>query len=437
MSYIPLTDIEVKNDTGNALPVSQFTVPWVVQSTATAPVSIAFPPTATDAFGRLRASNPFTMFDSTLRYGDDPRNWNVATVGAGSYQANANTSTVVMTVGTSQNDSVTRRTTRYFQYQPGKSLLILSTFTMQPVTGVKQRVGYFDDSNGVFLEQYGDTTAFVRRSSTSGSPVDLRIPQYMWNGDKLDGTGGADNPSGIDIAMDKSQIFWCDIEWLGVGSVRFGFIVDGQYIVCHTIHHANDIQSTYMTTASLPITYQIVNVDGSSSTAYLEHICNSIISEGGFTPRVSTRAASTALTGLAMSTTDFRPLVAIRLKSNRPGGIVVPDNMNLYGLQTTPFNYKILMDATITGGTWVSAGNESHVEYNVTATGVTGGRSLLQGMFTGGTYSGPIDVDFSRFDNSYQLRSYLNGTQGNFVVSAIATTNNDDAIASMCWKEYN
>lgn len=30
MSYIPLTDIEIKNDTGNAIPVSQATDPWVI-----------------------------------------------------------------------------------------------------------------------------------------------------------------------------------------------------------------------------------------------------------------------------------------------------------------------------------------------------------------------------------------------------------------------
>jgi hypothetical protein len=437
MSYIPLTDIEIKNDAGNAISVSQATIPWQVYSNVIAPVNVAFPPTATDAFGRLRVGEPYTLFDSTLRYGDDTRNWDMATVGAGAATHNANTSSITMTVGTSQNDRVIRRTKRYFLYQPGKSLLTLNTFTMQPVTGVKQRVGYFDDRNGVFLEQYGDTTAFVKRTSKTGTPTDIRVPQYMWNGDKLDGTGGADNPSGIELDMTKSQIFWADIEWLGVGSVRFGFVIDGRYIVCHTIHHANEIQSTYMTTASLPITYEIINVDGSSANAYLEHICNSIISEGGFTPRVSTRAISTALTGINLATSVFRPLVAIRLKSTRSGGIVVPTGTNLYGLQSTPFDYKVLQGATITGGAWVSAGNESHVEYNITATGLTGGDALLQGIFSGGTAAGQTNINFKEFNSSYQLKTKLDGTNEIFVVAAISTTNNDDAIASLTWEEFN
>ena len=439
MSYIPLTDIEIKNDTGNAIPVSQATVPWQVQvsSNTIAPVNMAFPATSLDAFGRLRVSEPYTIFDNALRFGDDSRNWDQATVGAAQAAHNANTSSMTMTVTTAQNDRVTRRTKRYFLYQPGKSLLVLNTFTLQPVTGVKQRVGYFDDRNGVFLEQYGDTTAFVKRTAKTGTATDIRVPQYMWNGDRLDGTGGADNPSGIELDMTKSQIFWCDIEWLGVGSVRFGFIIDGRYIVCHTIHHANNTQSTYMSTASLPLTYEIHNVDGSSATAYLEQICSSVISEGGFSPRVATRAISTALAGINMSTTVFRPLVAIRLKSNRIGGIVVPVVMNLYGLQATPFDYKVLQGAAITGGTWVSAGAESHVEYNVTATALTGGDPLLQGIFTGGTASGPLTQSFKEFDSGYQLKAKLDGTTETFVVSAIGTTNDDDAIASLIWEEFN
>jgi len=111
--------------------------------------------------------------------------------------------------------------------------------------------------------------------------------------------------------------------------------------------------------------------------------------------------------------------------------------MNLYGIQSTPFRYTVTQAANVVGGTWVTPEAESHVEYNITPTSYTGGKNLLQGMFTGGTGVSVIDVDFKRFNSSYQLRTNLDGSMDTFLISVIATTNNDDAVASITWEEYN
>jgi hypothetical protein len=389
--------------------------------------------TAVDSFGRIRMSEPYTLFDSTFRYTDDTRNWTIATNGTATSSHSINTSSILMTVGGSSGDSVIRQTSKYFIYQPGKSLLTLNSFTMQPRENVRQRVGYFDDRNGIFLEHDGTTAYIVKRSYVTGSVVETRIPQSQWSEDKFDGTGY----SKVTLDFSKAQLFWTDIEWLGVGSVRVGFVIDGKILTAHKFHHANRSTSTYMTTASLPIRYEITNTGTTNVNTTLEHICNTIISEGGHSPKVITRAVSTALTGLNMSATEYRPLVALRLKSNRNGGIVIPSNSILYGLQTAPFNYRILQGAAITGGTWVSGGTESHAEYNVTPTSFTGGDVLLEGIFVGGSGSNATAIDFKSHNSSYQLRTLLNGTMETFVIAAIATTNNDDAIASLSWEEYN
>jgi len=214
-------------------------------------------------------------------------------------------------------------------------------------------------------------------------------------------------------------------------------VVDGRILTAHKFHHANKITSVYMTTATLPLRYEITNTGTTASNTTLEHICNTVISEGGHSPRVVTRSVSTALTGVELSDTTSRPMIAIRLKSNRPGGIAVPVAADLYGLQSTPFNYRVLQNATVTGGAWVSAGDESHVEYNMTATAVSGGNNLLQGMFMGGAGVNQTNVDFKKYNSSYQLRTRIDGTMETFVVTAIATTNNDDAVASLTWEEYN
>ena len=390
--------------------------------------------TVTDSFGRIRVSEPYTLFDSTFRYNDDSRNWTYAnTVNSTTVTHNTNSSSMLLTVGTANNDSIIRQTSKYFIYQPGKSLLTLNSFTMQPKANVTQRIGYFDANNGIYIENTGDETYIVKRSYTTGSVVETRVPQSEWSEDRFDGTGYGKET----IDFSKSQLFWIDIEWLGVGSVRCGFVINGRILTAHKFHHANMITSTYMTTATLPIRYEIKNTGITASNTTLEHICNTIISEGGHSPKVITRAVSNALTGLNMSATEYRPLVALRLKANRDGGIVIPSNSILYGLQTAPFNYRILQGATITGGTWVSGGPESHAEYNVTPTGYTGGEVLLEGIFVGGSGSNASVIDFKTHDSSFQLRNLLDGTKQTFVIAAIATTNNDDALASLSWEEFN
>ena len=389
--------------------------------------------TAVDSFGRIRMSEPYTLFDSTFRYTDDTRNWTIATNGTATSSHSTNSSSILMTVGSNSGDSVVRQTSKYFIYQPGKSLLTMNSFTMQPRENVRQRVGYFNENNGIFLEHDGTTTYIVKRSYVTGSVVETRIPQSQWSEDKFDGTGY----SKVTLDFSKAQLFWIDIEWLGVGSVRVGFVIDGKILTAHKFHHANRSTSTYMTTASLPIRYEITNTGTTNVNTTLEHICNTIISEGGHSPKVITKAVSNALTGLNMSNVEYRPLIALRLKANRNGGIVIPSNSILYGLQSAPFNYRILQGSTITGGTWVSGGTESHAEYNVTATGYTGGDVLLEGIFVGGSGVQATAIDFKTHNSSFQLRTLLDGTMQTFVIAAIATTNNDDAIASLSWEEYN
>lgn len=387
-----------------------------------------------DAFGRLRVSEPYTLFDSTFRYTDDSRNWDIATTNTATSVHEANSSTVLMNVGTTSGDKVVRQTKRYFIYQPGKSQLILNTFTMQPKENVRQRVGFFNTNNGIFLEHDGITAYIVKRSYSTGVVTETRIPQSQWSEDKFNGTG----LSRKTLDFSKSQIFWINIEWLGVGSVKAGFVIDGKIYAAHAFHHANEVVSTYMGTATLPLRYEIENTGTTSVATTLRHICNTVISEGGHTPRVSTRSASTALSGVNLSNIEFLPVIAIRLKTGREGGVVVPAAIDLYGLQTTPFVYKVINDVTITGGTWSTTSAESHVEYNVTGTAFTGtGNEYMQGVFTGGTGSNPVRVSFKDFNSSYQLRTKIDGTNEILLIAVQATTNNDDCIASILWEEYN
>lgn len=329
-----------------------------------------------DAFGRLRASEPYTIFDSKNRFVKDAQ-FSESTAGGATITYTASQAAVNLNVTTASGDSAVRQSFRVMPYQPGKGLLILATFVMATATtNLRQRVGYFNADNGIFFQLNNTTKSFVIRSSVSGSPSDSNsAAQSSWNGDKLDGTG----PSGLTLDLTKSQIFWTDIEWLGVGNVRCGFIINGQYIICHTFQNANINNTVYMTTAVLPVRYEITTTGVIGGAATLKQICSSVVSEGGYEqisqPQVARR--DTALTGLG---TTFVPLISIRLAATGYGAVIIPRTLNVFPASADDFEFVLVKNPTLTGTpAWNAVPSDATVEFDVAATGYTGGDIVEQG----------------------------------------------------------
>lgn len=389
---------------------------------------------AVDAFGRARVSNPLTLFDSYNRYAESGK-FVTGLSGGANTVFNEDAGVLELNVGTSSGDEVIRETTRVFAYQPGKSLQILSTFVMnEGKAGLRQRAGYFSTQNGIYIEHEDDTTYFVRRSYGSGSVVDTRIAQADWNIDKLDGTG----PSLLTLDITKAQILFIDIEWLGLGTVRVGFVINGIFIHAHSFHHANLVTGPYMTTACLPVRYEITNTSSTSSPSTFEQVCSTVISEGGY--ELSGRPRSigplpSALKTLTTAGTSY-PLVSIRLKSARLDGIVLPKDISFLPVSNTGrVKYQIIKGATITAGSWVSAGDDSSIEYNLTGTGMSGGTELVSG-FVGVTNQSSTTVSLSDGRFTYQLeRDSITSTPVTFTLAAVGATNGDQAIGSVMWEE--
>lgn len=397
---------------------------------------------AVDAFGRARSSDPVTLFESANRYQDNGKFYTDVN-GTANAIFNSDTSAIDMTVGSSNGDSVIRESSKVFSYQPGKSLFILNTFVLPNKSNVRTRVGYFDTENGVFLEKTGTgLPRFVLRSSSSGSLVDNGISQTSWNVDPLDGSG----PSGLTLDITKAHIFWTDIEWLGVGSVRCGFVINGQLVHCHTFHHANSVNTTYMTTACLPIRYEITNTDNTSSETTLQQICSTVISEGGYQLTGSPRAIGTGITNAQIkdipTAGTYVPVIAIRLKSGYEGSIVIPRDISLIGIgNNTRIAWRVYNGSgvALTGAntTFVSAATESPVEYCTTATGFTGGEVLSEG-YTSITNQSVGTVSLADGKFTYQLtRNTFTGDRDIFLIAATGAANGDDVAASVIWEEVN
>lgn len=437
-----MPEVEIKNDTGNPIPISKNTTvnsnsnPIFVKGTSD---TSFFDPTQTDAFGRLRVSNPFTLFDSSHRYKDNNL-WEGLLVGTGSTVGFVTAQGLIdISIGTTSGDSVIRETTKVFSYQPGKSLLVMNTFVpATPKANLRQRIGYFGADNGMYFELNGTSPYFVERSLSTGTQTE--VAQANWNIDKLDGTG----VSGITLDITKAQILWMDIEWLGLGTVRIGFVIDGQFIHCHSFHHANIIQSTYITTASLPLRYEIANTGITTSSSNLKQVCSSVISEGGYELSGLQQAVQTPITApvdLPSPAGTYYPVLSIRLKSSpdRLDAIAILTALSIMGTGNGPeYNWQVRASSTTSGGTWASAGDDSAVEYKIGGTSVTGGRILASGFFSS-TNQSFTSVDILK-EALFKFQLERNGLTGTpYELTLVCATNSAgaDVFASLDWEEVS
>ncbi len=402
-----------------------------IVATTNSPVPISIGGTNVDAFGRLRISAPYTLFDSQQRYEADAQ-FDTTTTGTGSATYVTNEASVNMSVTAGGVGSVIKQTYRVFPYQPGKGLLVLATFTMDASlnTGLTQRVGYYNTQNGVFFQKVDGVYSFVLRSNsipTPGTPSDVRtVNQANWNGDKLDGTGA----SGYTLDPAKAQILWMDFEWLGVGSVRCGFIINGEYIVCHTFENANDITTVYMSTAILPVRYEIVSSVAVAGT--LKQICSSVVSEGGY-EQYSFGHVARRTTALATIGSTFLPLVSIRLKSTRLGAVVLPQRVQVLPTTSQSYEVALVKNATLTGASW-GATTSNNVEMDTSATAVTGG-TIVQTDYVTSSGSGGTNplADPSGYNWDLQLGSSLAGVSDIYTIQirTVSGATTGDAVGSL------
>jgi len=350
----------------------------------------------TDMFGRIKVSEPYTLFDSTNRYQRNS-DFSEEIAGTGSVTHLPNESTVSLNIGTASGDKITYESKKVFPYQPGKSLQVMQTFVFAPAkTNLRQRAGYFSRENGIFLEQDGTNLYLVKRSYVTGQVVDTRVAQSNWNIDQLNGDG----PSDIVLDLTKGQLMWSEYEWLGVGTVRVGFAIDGYFIPVHKFDHANLISSVYMTTASLPLRYEIENTGVTTSTSSMKQVCATVISNGGYSHDESEIYSATRETEVTVGTTAY-PLIAIRMKSGHTDSVVIPTFIDIVSGSAGQGVWSLIANPTsLTGGTWSTTNSSPNVEYSINMTAMEGGTVLRRKFFStsnqsSGEYS---SEDFATWD---------------------------------------
>jgi len=386
--------------------------------------------TAYDAFGRLRVSNPLTIFDSKNVMSKNNL-FDESLTGTGTVTYTSNNSTVNLNVTEVSGDKVIRQSKRVMSYQPGKSLLNLNTFVMNTLTAnLKQKIGMFDTNNGIFFYADGTTLKIVRRTYVTGSPVDTEKSQSEWNGDKLDGTGA----SGYTLDPTKASILFMDFEWLGMGAVRVGFVIDGKFIVAHTFKNANDLSTVYMQTANLPIRYEIETTATLAAGTYtLQQVCSTTMIEGGYAPQGRQQMIGTAsLAGVNLSAAGtFYNLATIRLKSSRPYAVVVSQGFDASAVSNSDFEIQLRLNATpSTSFSYTSYSD--NVEYDLTGTTTITGGTIIGKAYLSGKASNSIQFG-DGFNFDYQLGQTISGTSDTLTLCAKGASANDDVLGNLKW----
>ncbi len=337
-----------------------------------------------DAFGRLRVSNPQTIFDSKLVYDDQSLYWaEQQTGGAAPGVWNSNDACVTLTVAAGQTSL--RQSRRFFTYQPGKSQLIFQTFNLRgPELNLVKRAGYFDSTNGFFLEL--DSTSavnLVRRSTSTSTFGDTQVPQASWNLDPMNGSG----PSGVTLDFGETQILVMDFEWLGVGSARLGFVINGSVIYAHRFDNANINPSVYMSTPNLPIRYEIDATGGGAGS--IDCICSSVSSEGGLQGAGGAfgYALPARVTGIGNGVTST--LFSIRHRTGYPRPTIIPTAVGPLADSNGTSNWELIyngsFDPAVTLPTW-GAATRGYCDLDIVGTLLPNtGTVIAAGVFSNAT----------------------------------------------------
>lgn len=390
-----------------------------------------------DSFGRQRISNPEMIFNNKQIFDNQSLYWNdVEVSGSGtSTSYSSNTASTTLSVSANTAGKRVRQTYMRFNYQPSKSQLIFMTGVIKKSgggTGIVSRMGLFDDNNGIFLQRNGNTVSFVVRSSTSGSPSDSNsATQANWNIDKMDGSG----LSGINLDFSKSQILIIDFEWLGVGSVRVGFVVDGNVFYCHQFNHANLISGVYMSTPNLPIRYEIEN-SGSGAASSIECVCSAVISEGGKEDLATNLYISTGHTAITGTKNQNNAILGIRLKSAYAGCTIDIVNLAVLMASADIYEWSIVLNPSIAGTFTYSDVTNSALQYAIGngSTNIASGGTLL----AGGYGNSKSEITGDQLKNLIKLGSSISGTMDTLVLCIYPLgANNVNCYAGINYRQFS
>ena len=277
-----------------------------------------------DALGRMKVTHIKNIYDADFEYGKQVLRWEEFTAGSGTIVHNSKIGGVQLNLTTANGDITIRQSRPYHRYQPGKTMAMATAVNFGSAqVNQRQRVGFFDDSNGVFFEQGDPTTTnpsgmfVVIRSDANGLPIDRRIALPDWSGDSRIIKG---------IAWERIQMVWIEYAWYGAGAIRWGIMLKGEPIILHEFGQGNSFDASgagatqaWSRTGNLPVRYEQRNIGAVATANTMTHYGVMVGVDGGVDDQrgfsyAYGMALGTPRRTVAAATTRF-PVLSIRMRN--------------------------------------------------------------------------------------------------------------------------
>jgi hypothetical protein len=380
---------------------------------------------------RLKIAPFQTVFFNTFQYGKESDVWDERIVGVGTATWNQYSSNVTMQVGVTTGSKVIRQTKNVMRYIPGRPAALTFAIRLDtPQVGIRRRFGLFDDSNGAYFEDDGGTYSYVIRTTTSGITTERRVSRNDWNGEKFDGNGW----TGVTADPTKQQMISIGYEWYGAGTIDFNWLMEGETIKSHTFYNSNNLDRVWCSTPFLPIRLEIENITGVAGTHYLYQGSNSLIQDGNVDKLGTLLSISNPITGTTMTNANtFYPIISLRLKSSALQAVMLLRSLQAATNDNTNVYWRLYQNSTLTGANWTDhPDTNSFIQYDTTATAMTGGTTILSG-FTIASGSSLTEIDKSA---DLQLgRSGIGTISDTFTLACASPNTNKAALAVLNWIE--
>jgi len=236
-------------------------------------------------------------------------------------------------------------------------------------------------------------TATFASAVTGAAPTDNWTAQTSWNHDVMDGTGS----SGVTLDQTKGNVYRIQYQWLGFGLISFWIENPdtGGFIKVHDIHYANANTTPTVFNPTFPLCASVVNTSNSTNITLKTASMVGMV-QGKETVHGERFGADSEIS----SVTTERPILTIRVKDFYQGKVnrthAFPDLFSAGGENTgnKTIQFRIYYNATLTGPVVYTSveSNTSAMEFDVAATGITGGAKLLDVITVGGQASQVVQL---------------------------------------------
>lgn len=358
----------------------------------------------------------------------------------GTASFNTHTSTTTIQVTAESGSRFVRQSRKRMDYQAGKGLSIVQTFIFGTGSaGVIKRVGYFDELNGIFLEQSGSDINMVLRTDTSGQPIETRVSQSVWSRHRFNSSEDVNGAGIATFNEQTTQIFSIDFQWLGSGRVRTFLDQGGNKIDAHFFDNANIETKPYMRSPNLPTRTEIENYTGTANNSQsMQVICAAVIAEADYQRTGFIRTVDRGTTTKTVAAKTIAPLLTIKLVSGSHSSHIIPVNIETFVTTADNYRWCLYLNPIYTGAdtpSWnVPSGSASSVTYDFVRTGSIIGGILLASGYGGGAAGTSNEFISADIITNLALGFTVDGVSDELTL-AVEPLSNASFLAALRWQE--